>query len=172
MSAVFEPIELSPWSPMWPVTFDIERERLNRLFADSVHLEHIGATAVEGMGGRPIVDVLLGAPDLAIVEARIAALVSEGYRHMAEVEIAAPQRRFLVKTHGHPGHFHLHAVVLDSPFWKQTLSFRDVLRASPTVAEEYMKSKRRILTRYPSDRAKYTETKSAFIRAVLEKGGQ
>jgi GrpB-like predicted nucleotidyltransferase (UPF0157 family) len=154
---------------MWPVTFDIERERLARLFADAARLEHIGATAIDNMGGRPIVDILAGVPDLAVVEARIPELVADGYRNLSEVELAAPQRRFLVKTHGHPGHFHLHAVVLDSPFWKQTISFRDVLRASPTLAEEYMKAKRRILTRYPSDRAKYTEAKSAFIRAVLEK---
>ena len=142
MSSVPEAIELSPWSPMWPVTFDIERERLDRVFAGAARLEHIGATAIDGMGGRPIVDVLLGVPDLA-----------------------------LVKTHGHPGHFHLHAVVLDSPFWKQTLSFRDVLRAAPTLADEYMKAKRRILTRYPADRARYTEAKSTFIKSVLEKAG-
>jgi GrpB-like predicted nucleotidyltransferase (UPF0157 family) len=60
-------------------------------------------------------------------------------------------------------------VALESPFWKQTIAFRNVLRAAPTLAEEYMKAKRRILTRYPSDRAKYTEAKSAFIKSVLEK---
>jgi len=169
VSSVPEAIELSPWSPMWPVTFDIERERLDRVFAGAARLEHIGATAIDGMGGRPIVDVLLGVPDLAIVEARVPELVADGYRNLSEVELAAPQRRFLVKTHGHPGHFHLHAVVLDSPFWKQTLSFRDVLRAAPTLADEYMRAKRRILTRYPADRAKYTEAKSTFIKSVLEK---
>jgi GrpB-like predicted nucleotidyltransferase (UPF0157 family) len=170
MSSVPEALDLSPWSPMWPVTFEIERERLKRVFVDNVQLEHIGATAVEAMGGRPIIDVLLGAPQLSIVETRIPELMADGYRNLSEVELAAPQRRFLVKTHGHPGHFHLHAVVLDSVFWKQTLAFRDVLRASPTLADEYMKAKRRILTRYPTDRAKYTEAKSAFIRTVLEKG--
>ena len=169
MSSVPEAIEISPWSPMWPVTFEIERERLEQVFGGSVQLEHIGATAIENMGGRPIVDVLLGAPDLAIVEARIPELVAGGYRNLTEVEMAAPQRRFLVKTHGHPGHFHLHAVALESPFYKQTIMFRNVLRAAPTLAEEYMKAKRRILTRYPSDRAKYTEAKSAFIKSVLEK---
>jgi len=33
----------------------------------------------------------------------------------------------------------------------------NVFESAPTLAEEYMKAKRRILTRYPSDRAKYTE---------------
>ena len=170
MSAVPEAIELSPWSPMWPVTYDIERERLLQVFgADTVRLEHIGATAIEGVGGRPIIDILLGVPDLSILERHIPDLVADGYRHVTEIELATPQRRFLVKTHGHPGHFHVHAVALDSPFWKQTLAFRDVLREVPGIADLYLQAKKRILTRHPSDRAKYTEQKSTFIKSVLDK---
>lgn len=170
MSAVPEAIEISPWSPMWPVTYDIERERLMRTFgADGAHLEHIGATSIEGVGGRPIIDILLGVPDLSTIERHIPDLVADGYRHVTEIEMSTAQRRFFVKTHGHPGHFHVHAVPLDSPFWKQTLAFRDLLRGSPAVAEQYLQAKRRILTRYPSDRSKYTETKTTFIKSVLDK---
>src|SRR5205085_4728202 len=72
MSAVPETIEISPWSPMWPATYDIARERLMRIFgADGARLEHIGATSVEGVGGRPIIDILLGVPDLSTIERHI-----------------------------------------------------------------------------------------------------
>jgi GrpB-like predicted nucleotidyltransferase (UPF0157 family) len=163
------PIALSPYSPMWPATFDIERGRLEALFGpDAVVIEHIGSTAVPGLGAIPIIDVLLGAPDLAIVERQIPALEASGYRYVPEFEKSAPDRRYFDKRHGHPGHFHLHAVIYGSPFWKRHLAFRDALRGDEALAADYWKVKRRLATRYPNDRAAYTDAKAAFIRAVLE----
>jgi GrpB-like predicted nucleotidyltransferase (UPF0157 family) len=169
MSAIPEPAELSPYSPMWPAVFDIERERLTRVFgADRVAIEHIGSTAVPGLGGKPIIDVMLGAPDLAIVDRHIPELVAQGYRHVPEVERGTRERRFLVKAEGHPGYFHLHAVGLDTASWRDHLAFRDALRADAALAGEYWRLKRRILARYPTDRAAYNDAKSTFIRTVVE----
>lgn len=170
MSSTPEPLEVSSHSPMWPAVFDIERDRLTRIFgADRVLVEHIGSTAVDGLAAKPIIDVMVGAPDLAIVERHLPDLVAEGYRYVPELERSVPQRRFLVKPDGQPGYFHLHAVVVDSPYWREHLSFRDALRTDPSLADEYGKLKRRILTRYPTDRAVYADAKSTFIRTVLEK---
>jgi GrpB-like predicted nucleotidyltransferase (UPF0157 family) len=169
MSAIPEPVELSAYSPMWPVVFDIERGRLAAIFgADAAVIEHIGSTAVAGLGAKPIIDVMLGVPALAIVERRIPELVAEGYRYVPEFEKSVPERRFLVKILGHPGYFHLHAVVHASPFWRRHLAFRDALRADAALAAEYWKLKRRFAARFPNDRAAYTDAKSEFIRTVIE----
>ena len=169
MSDATEPVELSPYSPMWPAVFEIERDRLNAIFGpDAVVIEHVGSTAVPGLGAKPIIDVMLGAPALAVIERHIPELVAGGYTYVPEFEKAIPERRYLTKRHGHPGHFHLHAVVYDTPFWKRTLAFRDALRRDESVAAEYWKVKKRLATRYPNDRAAYTDAKSEFIRSVLE----
>jgi GrpB-like predicted nucleotidyltransferase (UPF0157 family) len=169
MSADPDRLDLSAYSPMWPVVFAIERERLTRIFgADAVLIEHIGSTAVPGLGAKPIIDILLGTPDPAIVERKFAELRADGYRYVPEFEKAIPQRRYFVKPDGHPGYFHLHAVVVDTPFWRDHLAFRDALRGDPGLADEYWKLKRRLAARYPNDRAAYTDAKSGFIRTVIE----
>lgn len=169
MSAVPESPELSAYSPMWPAIFAIEHGRLGAIFgADAVVIEHIGSTAVPGLGAKPIIDVMLGAPALSIVERKIASLEADGYRYVQEFEKSMPERRYFVKAQGHPGYFHLHAVVYGSPFWKRHLAFRDALRADEALAGEYWKLKRRLAARFPNDRGAYTDAKSEFIRTVIE----
>lgn len=164
-----EPVELSPYSPLWPAVFDVERERLAGFFAgEAVAIEHIGSTAVPGLGAKPIIDIMLGVASLAAVESRIALLEADGYRYVKEFEVAFPDRRYFDKREGNPGRFHLHAVLKDSPFWARHLAFRDALRADPALAERYWRVKQRSAARFPSDRAAYTEGKTDFIRGVLQ----
>ena len=164
-----DPVELSPYSPLWPAVFDVERERLAAFFAgEDVAIEHIGSTAVPGLGAKPIIDVMLGCAALSVVEARIATLEADGYRYVKEFEVAFPDRRYFDKREGQPGRFHLHAVVKGSAFWSRQLAFRDALRADPALAERYWKVKQRSAARFPGDRAAYTEGKTDFIRGVLQ----
>jgi GrpB-like predicted nucleotidyltransferase (UPF0157 family) len=164
------PLELSPYSPLWPAIFEMEREHLLRILDPrSARIEHIGSTAVPGLGAKPIIDVMAGVPDLRLVERCIDALAAEGYRYVPEFEKAIPERRYFAKTGGHLGSFHLHAVVYDTPFWQRHLKFRDALRADATLAADYWKLKLRLAARFPGDRAAYTDAKSSFIRAVIEK---
>lgn len=169
MSTPEEPVTLSAYSPMWPAVFEIEKDRLTRILGDAVLIEHIGSTAVPDLGAKPIIDIMIGTPDLAIIERRIEQLVADGYRYVPEFEKSIPERRYFTKERGYPGHFHVHAVVLDSPFWKRHLAFRDALRADPALAAQYWKLKQQLAGKYRNDRAAYTDAKSAFIRAAVER---
>jgi GrpB-like predicted nucleotidyltransferase (UPF0157 family) len=159
-------VELTPYSPLWPAIFDLERRRLLEIFDHAVVVEHIGSTAVPGLGAKPIIDLMLGSPDLAQVEARIPALEAEGYRYVKEFEKSIPDRRYFTKMDVPPGQFHLHAVVLGSGFWKRHLAFRDVLRADPALAAKYWRLKHHLAAQLP-DRAAYADAKSEFIRKAL-----
>lgn len=161
---------LTPYSPLWPAVFDLERRRLLEIFNEAVAVEHIGSTAVPGLGAKPIIDVMLGAPDLALVEARMPALAEEGYRYVPEFEKAMPARRYFTKLDRPPGRFHLQAVTLDSPFWARHLAFRDALRADESLARKYWRLKQHLAARHRDDRAAYAEAKGDFIRAALAKG--
>ena len=159
---------LSPYSPLWPATFEMEKRNLLRLLGEAVLVEHIGSTAVPGLGGHPIIDVMVGTPDLAIVERRIPDLVADGYRYAPEFERAMPQRRYFTRVDGAPGRFQVSAVVLDSPFWKSRLAFRDTLRSDAALADKYWRLKQRLVARFPNDRAAYNDGKSEFIRSAIE----
>lgn len=164
-----DPAELSAYSPLWPAVFGVERERLAALFAgEAVRIEHIGSTAVPGLGAKPIIDVMLGVADLAAVESRIAVLEADGYRYVKAYEMAMPERRYFSKREVGAGAFHLHAVVTGGAFWLRHLAFRDALRADAALADRYWKMKQRMAARYPNDRAAYTEGKTDFIRGVLQ----
>ena len=166
-----DPIQLSAYSPLWPAIFEFESARLlGILGADAAMIEHIGSTAVPGMGAKPIIDVMIGVTDLAMIERRMAELQADGYRYVREFERSMPMRRYFVKTHAQPGHFHVHAVILDSPFWKSHLAFRDALRRDAKLAADYWKLKQRLAARYPNDREAYTDGKSAFIREAMGRG--
>lgn len=168
MSTPPEIVELTAYSPLWPAVFDIEKGRLDDIFgSDAVLIEHVGSTAVPGLGAKPIIDILLGAPTLAIVERHIPQLAESGYRYVPEFERAIPQRRYFVKLHGHPGHFNLHAVVYDTPFWKDLLAFRDILRADPGIAERYWRLKNALAARFRNDREAYADARTEFIRNAL-----
>ena len=168
-ASVSETIELSPYSPMWPVTFDIEIGRLVEIFGtDAVIIEHVGSTAVPGLGGKPSSASLVGAPSVEVFARYIPALVETGYKHVEEFHVAVPQRRFLVKTHGQPGHFNMIAVRYDTPFWKDLITFRDGLRADAGVAERYWRLKGLLATRFRNDRQAYSNAKTEFIQSALK----
>ena len=164
-----EPLELTPYSPMWPVTFDIEKGRLTEIFgADAVLIEHVGSTAVPGLGGKPVIDILVGAPSVEVFDRYIPALVESGYRHVEEFKHAFPQRRFLVKPQGMPGYFNMQVARYDTPFWKDLLLFRDILRSDPVIAERYWRLKGLLSTRFRNDRQAYSDNKTEFIQNALK----
>ena len=162
------PIELASYSPQWQLIFETERTVLASVFSElSFRIEHIGSTAVPGLGAKPIVDVLIGAPSLADIEARIPATEALGYQYMPEHEAVLPQRRFFAKPVVRPRRFHVHAVATNSPFFAEHLLFRDSLRANPRLAAEYFALKVKLAACFGDDREGYTDAKSSFIQSVI-----
>ncbi len=161
-------VEIRPHDPAWPARFGAERERLLAVFeSHPVEVEHVGSTAVPGLAAKPILDLMLGAPDLAAVEARIPALERLGYEYVPELERVHPERRFFALPVSKPRTHHLHAVVRGERFWRDHLRFRDRLRAEPQLARAYERLKRRLAALHGAEREAYTEGKTAFVRAAL-----
>ncbi|NNL65824.1 MAG: GrpB family protein [Myxococcales bacterium] len=161
-------VVVAPWDPAWPARFEHERDRLLPLFEPGrVRIEHVGSTAVPGLAAKPIVDVLLGVPTLAEIEARIPALEALGWQYVPEHEEVFPDRRFLARPAARPRSHHLHAVEIGTAFFRDHLAFRDHLRAHPADAAAYAALKRRLAERFRDDRPGYTEAKTAFIEGVL-----
>jgi GrpB-like predicted nucleotidyltransferase (UPF0157 family) len=132
-------------------------------------IEHVGSTAVPGLGAKPVIDIMLGVSALLEVEARIAQLGSRGYEYVPEHEAQLPARRYFVKPPTRPRTFHLHCVVRGSDFWQSHLEFRDFLREHPEMAAAYLELKQELAARFRTDRVAYTDGKSAFISSILEK---
>ena len=159
-------VTVVPYDPAWPRRFDEERRALAAVFAGSEALiEHVGSTAVPGLGAKPIIDIMVGVPVLVAIEDRISALEATGYDYVQEYEKQLPDRRYFRKPRIGPRAFHVHCVARGSGFWIRHLVFRDHLRAHPESAAAYDHLKRALATRV--SKQEYTEAKSPFIEGVL-----
>lgn len=133
-------------------------------------IEHIGSTAVPGLCAKPVLDILLGAPALADVEALIPALTAQGFVHRPEYEQQIPDRRYFVRPADGGPRVHLHAVVRGGVLWRQHLHIRDRLRQDASLRHAYAALKQQLAVRHAADKSAYTEAKAPFLRALLASG--
>lgn len=163
------PVIIVDYDPKWPDAFAAEKARIEAALAGQEALiEHVGSTAVPGLSAKPIIDILIGVPDLDVADRCVAPLVALGYEYFPEHEATMPERRYLDRI-GEPLSYHLHMVAAGGEFWQRHLAFRDYLRAHPEVADQYDRLKRDLAERYRDDREAYTNAKTDFIRSVEER---
>jgi len=161
-----EPVRVIEYDPRWPRLYEEEKGRIRDALGNAaLDIQHIGSTAVPGMGAKPIIDIMVSVPELAAAERCVQALESLGYEFRGEAGI--PGRLFFGK--GTPRTHHLHMVEQESDFWKSHILFRDLLRGHPDEARRYHKLKRQLAARFGADREAYTEGKASFVESVLAK---
>lgn len=159
---------LVSYSPTWPLVFQDLRQELLPAFAGvPIEILHIGSTSVPGLAAKPVIDLLLGAPTLATIEARVADIVKLDYTYRPHYQAAIPQRRYFVKDIAGDLRIHLHGVEHGGRLWREHLRFRDLLRADDARRSEYEALKRRLAIAHASDKAAYTVAKGAYIRSLL-----
>ena len=130
-------------------------------------IEHIGSTAVPGLGAKPIIDIMIGLRSLRDAEQRIRELAQLEYEYVPEYEADLPDRRYFRKPFHRPRTHHVHTVELGSEFWVRHLLFRDYLRAHPETAAAYYQLKQRVAWESNETGADYTDGKSPFVAQVL-----
>lgn len=99
-------------------------------------------------------------------------LASLGYEYVPEYEVDLPERRYFRKGPPEGRTHHLHMVEEASDFWERHLLFRDYLRTENATAREYESLKRRLAREHGTNREAYTEEKTSFIQAVVERARQ
>ena len=159
-------VRLVPYDERWPGLFQAEAARIVATLAPlELVVEHTGSTAVPGLTAKPVLDILAGYKDPAILLALITGLQRAGYLHRGPQGI--PDREFFRR--GNPRSYHLHLTQVGSQFWSNHLSFRDHLRTDSALRDSYAALKLQLAARHPNDREAYIEGKSEFVRAVLAK---
>ena len=146
-------------------------ERIQQLgiMAAEPMLQHIGSTAIPGIAAKPVIDMMLGVPDLE--EARGAycePLRRAGYTFVEAFLERLPGRLFFYReTPAGERTHHLHIVRLNDPEWIRHLAFRDYLIAFPVLAKEYERLKLTLAKQY-TDTVDYSDAKTDWIRGVEE----
>lgn len=172
--ALQERVEIVPYDPDWPRQFTAEAAHLRRVLPPDLigRIEHFGSTAVPGLSGKPIIDMLVEVRSLEAVAQHIAPILkAQGYEFFwrdAEPGLPGIAYAWFIKRDaaGQRTH-HIHCLEPGSSEWAR-LVFRDYLRAHPEVAQKYDALKRRIAAQYPDDRVAYAKAKTGFIRRVMK----
>jgi GrpB-like predicted nucleotidyltransferase (UPF0157 family) len=157
-------VRLVEYDPQWPALFEEEAQRISLAVSPlPLTLHHVGSTAVPGLVGKPVLDILAGYDDPARRSDYINVLSLAGYQYRGEQEI--PGRDFFRR--GAPRAYHLHLAETGCEFWREHLAFRDLLREDPVLRDKYGSLKRRLAMQYPRDRGSYIDAKGPFIRETL-----
>lgn len=156
-------IIVKSYNPDYPRLFEEEKSRLIPLFGENlVFLEHIGSTAVPGLKSKPIIDILVAAKSLSLVDAKQSAFEGLGYEYLGEFGIAG--RRYLRKGGDERTH-QIHVFRFkDEHNLIRHLAVRDYLRAHPWVADEYGELKAKLALEHPYDIDGYGDGKEAFMK--------
>jgi GrpB-like predicted nucleotidyltransferase (UPF0157 family) len=134
--------------------------------------EHIGSSAVPGLAGKNIIDLLLAAQP-AQIPAITQALLELGFQ--PQIPAAFPATRPMLWggfRHG-PTQYrvHVHVVPADSPEVAALRGFRDALRADPRLRRRYAALKRAIVQAGPVDPVTFTKAKHDWIATTLAQLG-
>jgi GrpB-like predicted nucleotidyltransferase (UPF0157 family) len=165
------------------------RDHDQRAFAVAAHLarritaarpgtavEHIGSTAVAGLPGKGVIDLLVvagagaAAPDE--VPSIVGTLLGLGFQPQDGPDPMPPERPLMVGAIDHNGErfrIHAHVVPAALPEAAELVGFRDALRADPAMQAAYTARKRAIVDGGTTDSREYSEIKGAWVRAELER---
>ncbi len=167
-NALEDRIVVESYSANWPTAFQQEARAIRDVIAadSDIRLEHFGSTAVPGLAAKPIIDILLIAPDRSQWPLFIDPLASLGYVYWAD----NPNRNRMFFVKGMPpfGQGRSHHVHVRTPEDAQAaLMFCDYLCAHPEMATRYATLKRSLAAAHATDREGYTAAKGEFVQAVL-----
>jgi GrpB-like predicted nucleotidyltransferase (UPF0157 family) len=130
--------------------------------------EHVGSSAVPGLAGKGIIDLLLAA-EPAHISAITQSLLELGFQR--QIPTAFPASRPMLWGTFRDGatdyRVHVHVVPATSPEVAAMCGFRDALRADPHLRRRYAALKRAIVEHGPVDPMAFSNAKHDWIVATL-----
>jgi GrpB-like predicted nucleotidyltransferase (UPF0157 family) len=163
------PVTIVDYDPQWPILYEEEKRGVLEVAGEKIlEIEHIGSTAVLGLGSKPIIDILAGVECEAEADECVRFLAAIGYDDVTP-EPEETDWYYCLGKGFHSVGYHLHLVRSGSEFWERHILFRDYLRANPESAREYNILKRSLALEYGSDRLGYTEAKTSFIESIVSR---
>lgn len=162
-------IVIADYDPQWPVLYEEEKNQILEAVGHKIlAIEHVGSTAVPGLGAKPIIDMMAGVHHSSDAEECLPLLRDIGYTSVTP-QPDDPDHYYCLGKGPHSVGYHLHLMKFGSNSWEKHLLFRDYLRTNPDVANQYHDLKKEIVAKHGSDRATYNRAKTSFIEAVVAK---
>jgi len=157
-----------PYDPKFPKMFENEKEILKILVNKDAKIEHIGSTAVPGLGGKGIIDIIVSVKKDYIEETK-KILENNGYIFRPE---GGDDERLFFRTcymeDKNERRIHIHLTQKNSSTWKKLLKVRDYLRKHKKEAMEYSEIKRKA-SESCKGKDEYVKMKEPFLKRIEKK---
>lgn len=156
-----------PYNENFPEFFDNEKKRIAALLESDAVIEHIGSTAVPGLGGKGIIDIAITVKkeNLSKVSQQLQNL---GYEFRPT--FSTPDRLYFIIYLPDPGEgtrrYHIHLTYPENNEWKRLLGFRDYLRHHPQEVQEYAEMKRTAALEANQEGERYRKLKEPIFEKI------
>lgn len=155
------------YNPSFPLLFEQEKRRIEKILRGA-HIEHVGSTAVLGLGGKGIIDIAI-AVTMEEMPNVYKILESLGYSYG---ESGSNEQRWFFKIHlsdtkENLRTYHVHLTFEGSQEWIHLIKFRDYLRNHPEAAQEYAHLKKNAADLANEDGQEYRRLKEPFFKQIL-----
>ena len=158
------------YSAIYSHAFSREKPKLYAgLGRENVVIEHVGSTAVPGLGGKNILDIIVGLKK-GKREAVKRKICESGYDFVSTA--GSRNRLFFVKDEIYKGksiRVHLHLVKFQGCEWRKNIAFRDYLIGHKDAVLEYARIKKIAVKEAKGSKEKYMTAKEKFIISITNK---
>lgn len=161
-------VVVEKWNPQWKYEYEKIVASLGKdIIYNSIKIEHVGSTSVEGLSAKPVIDldIVIEKDKFAIIKEL---LNKKGYEYEGDLGIEGREAfsysgKEELMTH------HLYVCPKNSKELFKHITFRNFLKNNPALAAEYSKVKEQAAVLYPDDIDKYMEFKSEIIEKIYKK---
>ena len=160
--------------PTWPAEAQRLIARLTYATGDhTIRIDHIGSTSVPGLPAKNLVDIQVVVADMTTAHTVADAATAAGFVRVAgpistqdRHGIEHPEEVVVDADPGRPTNVNIRAVT--DPIWRETLCFRDWLRADKTSRDEYL-ARKRALANQTRNVDEYSDEKIPWISAAADR---
>ena len=162
-----------PYNESYPKLYQDEEQKLKNVLGNDILIEHIGSTAIPGLGGKGIIDIMIAVPqDQMIGFSELVQKAGYEYKESGGNEERIFHQRDENNTNGDLIRYHLHITFPESSAWREDIAFRDHLRNNPEDAILYAEIKLKAARKSDQTKEKYMEIKEPVIQEILQKASQ
>ena len=157
------------YNPEYRAFFTAEKKKIVKALGSSAKIEHVGSTAIPNLGGKGILDIIVGVSKSKFAEAK-KKLEKAGYEFREKASY--PERLFFRIDYPYKNikrRIHIHLTKFNGQDWKEIIGFRNYLLKYPDAVEQYVKIKKEGVKKALGDGEKYRKHKEKFIENILKK---
>lgn len=162
--------EFKPYNPGFPNLYEEEKNRLAKFLSGDYQIEHIGSTAVPGLGGKGIIDIMIAvSKDQMETISQQTQKAGYIYRPLASTETRLFLRTEYPEDFSKENAYHLHITFPESSDWKESLAFRDYLKTHSEDLNKYADIKKKAAQEANESTDKYKNIKESVLKEIINK---